>query len=337
MLDYAKLKKYDPRGTYKIYDKWPQLAKESYQSEQDSVDFKNIDHLVFAGMGGSGTIGDVFSSILSKTGTHICVVKGYHLPSTVNKNTLVITSSISGNTVETLSVLQSAKKKGSKIVSFSSGGKMKDYCEKNKIKHVTIPMVHSPRVSFTTYLYSMLKILKPMIPVKTSDVNDSIQQLYTLRKKISYTNMTKSNPSLQLAQWITGIPIIYYPKGLESVALRFKNSIQENAKSHAMAEDIIEACHNGIVAWERPSNIQPVLIQGKDDYIKTKEIWKIMKKYLDTNNIEYKEIHSVQGSILSKIINLIYLLDYSTVYLAIISKIDPSPTNSIDYVKDRLH
>lgn len=312
------------------------MAEASYHSEQESIDFKNIDHLVFSGMGGSGTIGDVFSSILSKTAMHVYVVKGYHLPTTVNKNTLVITSSISGNTTETLSVLQSAKKKGSKIVSFSSGGKMKDYCEKNRIKHITIPMVHSPRVSFATYLYSMLKILKPIIPVKTSDVNDSIQQLYNLRKKISYTNMTKNNPSLQLARWITGIPIIYYPRGLESVALRFKNSIQENAKSHAMAEDIIEACHNGIVAWERSSNIQPILIQGKDDYIKTKQIWKIMKKYFDINDIDYKEIHTISGSILSKTINLIYMLDYSTIYRAIMSKVDPSPTRSIEYVKDRI-
>lgn len=336
MLDYAKLKKYDPHGTYEIYDKWPRMAEASYHSEQESLDFKDIDHLVFAGMGGSGTIGDVFSSILSKTGAHIYVVKGYHLPTTVNKNTLVITSSISGNTVETLSILQSAKKKGSKIVSFSSGGKMKDYCQKNKIKHITIPMVHSPRVSFTTYLYSILKILKPMIPVRTSDIDDSIQQLYNLRKKISYTNMTSSNPSLQLAKWMTGIPIIYYPRGLESAALRFKNSIQENTKTHAMAEDIIEACHNGIVAWERKSNIQPILIQGKDDYIKTKEIWKIIKKYFDSNDIDYREIHSVSGNIISKIINLIYLLDYSTIYRAVMSKIDPSPTRSIEYVKDRL-
>lgn len=336
MLDYDKLKKYDPLGTYAIYDKWPRMAEASYHSEQESVDFKDIDHLVFAGMGGSGTIGDVFSSILSKTATYIYVVKGYHLPAIVNKNTLVITSSISGNTVETLSVLQSAKKRGSKIVSFSSGGKMKDYCKKNGIKHITIPMVNSPRASFAIYLYSMLKVLKPMIPIKTSDVNDSIRQLYNLRKKISYTNMTDKNPSLQLAQWMRGIPIIYYPRGLESVALRFKNCVQENVKSHAMAEDIIEACHNGIVAWERPSNIQPILIQGKDDYVKTKEIWKIMKKYFDANNIDYKEIHSVSGSIISKIINLIYLLDYSTIYLAIMSKVDPSPTRSIDYVKKRM-
>jgi glucose/mannose-6-phosphate isomerase len=158
-----------------------------------------------------------------------------------------------------------------------------------------------------------------------------------LATKISSSNLNKDNPSLNLAEWITGIPMIYYPWGLQASAIRFKNSLQENAKLHAMAEDILEACHNGIVSWERPSNVQPMLIQGEDDYIKTKERWKIIKEYFNENKIDYKEIVSVKGGgILSKIINLIYLLDYATIYLAVLSKIDPYPVESIDYIKRHL-
>ena len=65
---------------YKIYDRWPQIAKEAFELDLESVDFKNIDHIIFAGMGGSGAIGDLFSAILSKTGIHVNVVKGYLLP-----------------------------------------------------------------------------------------------------------------------------------------------------------------------------------------------------------------------------------------------------------------
>ena len=102
--------------------------------------------------------------------------------------------------------------------------------------------------------------------------------------------------------------MIYYPFGLQSAAIRFKNSLQENVKIHAFAEDVVEACHNGIVSWEKKSDVQPILIQGQDDYIKTKERWQMLKEFLQQNNIEYREIMSVNGSILSKIINLIYLL-----------------------------
>ena len=93
---------------YKVYNKWPEIAQNAFTSNQDTVDFKNIEHMVFAGMGGSGAIGDMFSSILSKTKIHVNVVKGYLLPQTVSSNSLVIVTSVSGNTSETLSVLDSA-------------------------------------------------------------------------------------------------------------------------------------------------------------------------------------------------------------------------------------
>ena len=145
--------------------------------------------------------------------------------------------------------------------------------------------------------------------------------------------LDKNNPSLKLAEWISGIPVIYYPFGLQAAAVRFKNSLQENAKRHAMIEDIIEAGHNDIVSWEKKDKVQPILLEGADDYIKTKQRWKIIKKYFQINKIDYREIHSVKGSIISKLINLIYLLDYSSIYLAALSKIDPSPTKSIDFIK----
>jgi len=133
LLDLLTLDKCDTQGMYKVYDNWPQIAKESYESDLEPVDFENIDHIVFSGMGGSGALGDIFSSILSKTDIHVNVVKGYHLPKTVDSNTVVVTTSISGNTAETLTVLDSARKTDCKLIAFSSGGKMEKYCIKNNV------------------------------------------------------------------------------------------------------------------------------------------------------------------------------------------------------------
>lgn len=336
LLDISTLERFDSKGMYKIYDKWPEIARESYEIAQEPFEFSDIDHIVFSGMGGSGAIGDVFSSILSKSNIHVCVVKGYLLPRTVDSKTLVITTSISGNTKETLTVLDSAKNSNCKIIAFSSGDKMQDFCSKNKIEFRNIPQLHSARASFTSFLYSMLNVLEPVTAIKKDDIMDSISCLEDLRKKISYNNLNENNPSLELAKWIKGIPLIYYPLGLEAAAIRFKNSLQENAKLHAITENVIEACHNGIVAWERPSNIKPILIEGRDDYVTTKERLAILKGYFDSKNIDYKEVTSIRGSILSKLINLIYLLDFSSIYYAILSKIDPTPVDSINFVKSRL-
>ncbi len=330
------LKKFDTKNMYKIYDKWPTMAYDSYHSDMEPVNFSKINHIIFSGMGGSGSLGDIFSSIMSQTNIHVSVVKGYHLPNTIDENTLVITTSISGNTAETLSVLKSAAKSKYKIIAFSSGGKIQDFCNNNKIEFRQIHMHHSPRASFPRFLYSMIKILEPIIPLKQKDIAQSIKELQNTQKLISSSNLNENNPSLSLAKWISGIPLVYYPWGLQSAAIRFKNSIQENSKRHIMVEDVIESCHNGIVAWEKRSNIQPILLEGKDDYFKTKERWKILKEYFDKQGIEFRTVMSVDGSILSKIINLIYLLDYCSIYNAVLNEIDPSTIESIDFIKKEL-
>lgn len=320
---------------HKVYDKWPEIAKICYQDDLEPIDFSGISHIVFAGMGGSGTINDIFSAILSKTNVHVCVVKGYHLPRTIDSKTLVVTTSVSGNTVETLTVLKSAKKADCKVIAFSNGGIMEKYCQRNRIEHRPIQMYHSPRASFTSFLFSMLRVLQPILPIKNQDITATLTDLEKLQKNISTNNITEKNSALNLAEWITNFPIIYYPWGLQAAAIRFKNSLQENTKMHAIAEDIIEACHNGVVAWEKQSEFKPILIRGQDDYIKTKERWEILKEYLEKNKIDYKEIFSVKGSILSKLINLIYLFDYATIYLAVMRGIDPTPVDAIDFIKSK--
>jgi glucose/mannose-6-phosphate isomerase len=277
MITKSNIQKIDSKKMFEVYNMWPEIAKKAYYSNLDLMNLGEVKHIVFAGMGGSGAIGDIFSSILSKTSIHVNVIKGYVLPSTVNSNTIVITTSVSGNTKETIAILKAAKELNCKILAFSDGGLMKKYCVKNSIEHRQIKMEHSPRASFTKFLYSMLHVLRNSLSIKN-----------------------------------------------------------ENTKQHAMIENVIEACHNGIVAWEKKSNVQPILIEGIDDHIKTKERYKILKELLKQNDIKYKEIISENGSILTKIISLIYFLDFSTMYKSVLDKVDPSPVKSIDFVKSKL-
>ena len=336
-MNITDLEKIDSEKMYKIYDDWPKIAKTYFEKEVKKIEISKINQIVFAGMGGSGVIGDVFSAILSKVDIHVSVVKGYHLPKTVNSNTLVVVISISGNTDETLRFLESAKKQQDcKLIVFTAGGKMEQFCINEKIEFRKINKYHSPRASFPSFLYSILNILSPVIPIKNEDVYESIKNLERLKKEISSENISENNPSLILAKWITNIPLIYYPWGLEASAIRFKNSLQENAKMHVIVEDVVESCHNGVVAWEKKSNVQPIMLRGTDDHIKTKEKYQILTKYFQENNIEFKEIYSVKGSILSKIINLIYLLDYAAIYKSVIDGTDPSPVKSIEYIKKRV-
>jgi len=184
--------------------------------------------------------------------------------------------------------------------------------------------------------FNNINVLEDVLPLKRTDVTESFLKLNEVKNEINSSNLNEKNYALNLAKWMSYIPLMYYPWGLQPAAVRFKNSMQENAKTHTIIENIVEASHNGVVAWEKPTNIQPILLQGTDDYIKTKERWKILKEFFDEKYIKYQEVFSKDGSILSKLVCLIYQLDFTSIYKAISSGIDPSPVNSIDFIKSKL-
>ena len=105
-MEISDIQRYDSKKMHEAYDVWPRLAKEYYEKDFPKLEIDGIDHIVFAGMGGSGTIGDIISSILSRNNIHVNVVKGYLLPKTVDSNTLVVTTSVSGNTTEITSIFR---------------------------------------------------------------------------------------------------------------------------------------------------------------------------------------------------------------------------------------
>ena len=334
MLDLHQLYNIDSERMFEIYDKWPDMARSAYNANIDYIEFKDVNHVVFAGMGGSGALGDILASVLSQTGIHVDVVKGYLLPKTITPKSIVIATSISGNTKETLNVLKSAIEAKCNIYAFSNGGKMSELCHKMNINYHHIPMIHSPRSSFPIFLFTIIKILQSFLPI--SDMSYTFSKLDQYHDMISSTNLTESNPALELALHLDIIPVIYYPWGLQASAIRFKNSLQENAKMHAITEDIIEACHNGIVSWSSNTKLRPIMIRGVDDYIETSERFDILGEFFDINNIEYDQVHSVSGDIFTKLITLIYLLDYASIYRAILAGIDPTPVEPIEFVKRKL-
>lgn len=335
-MSIDRINEIDESHMYEVYEKWPTIARESWNENIDEIDIKNIDHVIFAGMGGSGTISDVMKAIFSKENIHINITKGYVLPKTVDSDTLIVVTSVSGNTDEALSILEQAHNSDAKIIAFSAGGKIEEFCIKNKIFYRKISVEHSPRSSFTKFLFIILNVLKSITPITNEDIFEAIKTLENTGKKIKISNINSDNTSLEIAKWIKHTPVIYYPNGLNAVATRFKNSLQENAKTHATVENIIESGHNGIVSWERDSTMTPILLTGTDDHKKTKDRWNIIREYFEMKNIQYKEISTIDGGILSKIMSMIYVLDYCSIYYAIKLGINPSPIESIDFIKERL-
>ena len=202
MITKLDLQNIDKKEMYKVYDKWSEIAKNTYEENWKSLEYENIDHIVFAGMGGSGSIGDIFSAILSQTKLHVTVVKGYALPKTVDKNSLVVITSVSGNTVEALSILEQTKYLECNIIAVSSGGKIEKICKENKIEYRKIKEYNSPRASLVSFIYSMLKILEFIIPIKKEEIIESIENIKQLENQISSNNMTELKSSIKFSKRI---------------------------------------------------------------------------------------------------------------------------------------
>ena len=333
MINKEILNKYDPQRMYEVYDNWPKIARDSYEKKIKPLSCDNVNHLVFVGMGGSGTVSDIFYSILSQTSIRVTVIKGYVLPKNIDKNTLVVITSMSGDTEEALTALQSSLQYNCMKIAFSAGGLIEKFANNNKIEHRSLIMYLNPRSSLPSAVYTILNVLGDTLSIDKNDVYDSIRALEDYSKKICSDNLTDTNPSLKLAMHLSEICLIYYPHGLQTVATRFKNSIHENMKKHASIENIIESCHNQIMAWDDNTNVLPILLRGSDDHVKTIDRWDVIKELFETRKINYEEFSVSGNNILTKTISSIYELDYATLYRAVIEEKDPHIIESIQYIK----
>jgi len=311
------------------YNKWPEYSMDSYKNAEPS-DLAS-DRIVFCGMGGSGVVFDILSSLIPNK--NMIINKGYFLPKNIT-NSLIVFNSASGDTIETLTALKSASKSNNKIIAFSSGGKIESFCNKNKINYRKYPMSSSPRASLPFSLYTILGTLSKSFGMSKSTIVSSIKALHDSRTKIF--NDTKNNPAVDLAKFIKGYPVCYYSSELFPVALRFRQDFQENCKKLAATEEVVESCHNSINSWENPIGLSPILVRSSRDHKLIQNRFEVWKEYFETRKISYKELYSGKGPLLTQFMTLMYEMGLSTIYYAVQDGTDPTLLKAIDFVKARV-
>ncbi|MEM3383136.1 MAG: bifunctional phosphoglucose/phosphomannose isomerase [Nitrososphaerales archaeon] len=342
MLSPSEIKKVDKSGLYKIYENWPNLCKKVYETEVNVPDASNIGKIIYAGMGGSATPGDILQDWLKdKIDIPFYVVKDYHLPKFAGKDTLVIAVSCSGNTEEILSIFSESLKAGCKIVTISSGGLLEKVSLKNNIPYNKITFTLLSRASFPQIFYSSIKIIASFgfINGLKDQIPKSIIMMNDLSKRISIESPIRKNLSKRIAiRFYDSLPLIYGSNLNRAVAIRFKNVLNENAKMHAIVDVIPELCHNEIVAWEGIKNktFRSIFLRYKGEPPEVRVRFEILKELIKDAGFDVFEIWSRGNDCLSKIISLLYVLDFSSLYMAILRGFDPSPTINIKRMKDGL-
>jgi glucose/mannose-6-phosphate isomerase len=342
MLDDLKL----------IHERDSQDALGVAQKESDQLSYnfaesltnwptKQFKNIVFAGMGGSALAGSIAMSWPSFN-VPFEVVRDYHLPNYVSDETLVIVSSYSGNTEETLSAFKEAKTKNAYIVVITSGGKLAEMAQQENIPTIILPAVSQPRYAVFYSLKATLTITDGLgVTVGKADELSSCQQFLTdsLQSWLS-TVPTSQNLAKQIAQECVGKSVVIYggPK-LFPAAYKWKIGFNENAKQIAWCDQLPEFNHNEFLGWTKQPTDKPYTVI---DIRSSLENPRVQKRFLVTAKLlsglrpDPIVVEAVGQNLAEQLVWSITLGDFVSIYTALLNGLNPTPVDMIEKFKQEL-
>ena len=346
---FQSLPKMDPAGMLQNVMDVPfhcQDARYRVLSRPPRLKAKNIRSVVLSGLGGSAIGGDILRTMVWKSADFSMTVnRHYELPGWVGKDSLVVCSSYSGNTEETLSVFRQALAKKVPILVISSGGELLSQARKKKLPYCEVPGGLPPRAalgySFVTLL-TALECLK-FLPSHEADFQETLGLLVEMSQRYGMMVPSKKNYAKQLAQFLHGrLPLLYAGQDhLDSVAVRWKCQFNENSKLVAIANVVPEMNHNEVLGFSYPealSNKMAVILlrHPQADHPQIRRRFEILKGILKSKTAGVREVKAEGKSLLAQMMSAIYLGDFVSVYLAYLRGIDPTPIDLIDQFKKQL-
>jgi len=296
------------------------------------------------GMGGSAIGGEILRDWLrDELPVSIEVCRDYILPAYVDKNSLVFVNSYSGNTEETLSAFLEAKQRQCTIVAVTSGGLLERFCSKLDVPCVKVPSGLQPRAAIP-YLFFPLPVLMSKMGL-ISDIDKELEETVQVLKSLTEANApdvpTEKNIAKQVAQKLHGtIPVVYGFRQYGSVAQRLKAQFNENSKVPSKAEVFPELNHNETVGYMAPEmlvkQLSVLLIRDKEEPAEIRNRIEATKSLVFSRAGKTLELWAEGKGKLAKMFSVICKGDYTSVYLAVLQGVDPSPVKIIDRVKAEL-
>ncbi len=294
-----------------------------------------IRNVLITGLGGSGIGGSIINQIIEQEiKVPVIVNKDYFLPSFVGPETLVIVSSYSGNTEETLGAMKIAMERGAKIVCVTSGGRVLDIAKEKGYDHIIIPGGMPPRAclaySFTQLFYVLhgfgligdwFKLdFETSIHLLDHEEEHICAEAYYLAEKLH-----------------KHVPVIYSQANYEAVCVRFRQQINENSKMLCWHHALPEMNHNELVGWTIPNDkLAVVFFRNENDYERTKARMELTKSIVTKYTPYIFEVYSKGATQLQRSLYLIHFGDWVSWYLSEIRNIDATEVKVIDFLKGEL-
>jgi glucose/mannose-6-phosphate isomerase len=324
-------------------------ALQRTQSVRLELNASRIQNIVVAGMGGSAISGELAKSLTyNQLPVPLSVCRSYHLPNFVDHHSLVIVSSYSGNTEETLSMFEQALRREAQIVCVTSGGKAGSMAEAKGLSTFFLPPGFPPRSALVHLFVPLLKTLHAgrFISNPEADIKETVALLEQLGRRYHPENEAPPNAAKRLALALRErLPLIYAPEIYEAVAWRWKEQFCENAETLAWHNVFPEMNHNELVGWgqRRETEQRLQVIYLRDRQATSNEIHSqvharmdLTRELIERTGAPIIEAASEGQSLLARFFSLIFLGDMASVYVAVLNGIDPTPVEKIDYLKNRL-
>lgn len=329
-------------------DQQDALGIATKQTKQLLHDFKinykpknKITNVVFAGMGGSALAATISSSVPGyKVPFEIC--RQYNIPSYVDKNTLFIACSYSGNTEETLSALKQAEDAKANIVIIASGGKLEEIAKQNKYEYIFIPKAEQPRYAVLYNLKAVWQLMSinGLLNEEISDLKEIVKFLDKEIESLLPTVTSKKNPAKKLALEMMGkSSVIYSGPFLAPAAYKWKISINENAKNVAWEGVLPEFSHNEFIGWSSHPHNKPycvVNLRSSFEHPQIDKRFDVSTKLLSGKRPHPIDVVAKGSTDIEQMLWTIIFGDFTSLYLGLLNGVNPTPVDLVEKMKKEL-
>lgn len=337
----------DPAAMGQAVAGLPEQCAEASRIGQEAPvpEVAGVKQVVVAGIGGSAIGADLLRGYTEgEIKVPFLVVRGYHLPAFVGRETLVVASSYSGNTEETLSCYGEARERGARMFAIASGGEVERRAKADGVPFCRIPGGYSPRAALGYSFVPLLVALSRagLLRDRGEDLAEAVQVMQEQRGELGPETPAADNPAKQLAERLHGrFPFFYGAAPWSSVAAyRWKGQMNENAKNLSHSNALPELNHNETVGWEFPealtAQVEVVLLRDREDHPKVQKRFEVTSTIMRPHVSGITEVWSRGSSVLARLFSLIYHGDFTSYYLALLNGVDPTPVKVIDYLKGEL-